>query len=258
MTWNSGYKARFTLWRRIINPPSTSVTWPSKTLPSKLFCQLPISIYPPTLLPFTLSFHRTSSVLDLLASDKAAICDLLILDRINQTIVNLERQLEKNHRLAAQRFPVLLQHRMAQQLPQHIHDILQPDCRHCRLCRQQPIPFQQPSQLVVSSSSSSSSSSTRNRYWQVPPYPTRPNPIPVASTSTVKPPLFPPLTTCSGWVYPWNYFTANAADCLRHLQTIPEERQWGTAAFPIVVEDPEAEDDIFQCYYHWFINEGHD
>ena len=30
------------------------------------------------------------------------------------------------------------------------------------------------------------------------------------------------------------------------------------AAFPIVVEDPKAEDNIFQRYYHWFINEGRD
>ena len=51
---------------------------------------------------------------------------------------------------------------------------------------------------------------------------------------------------------------ANAANCLRRLQMIPEERRQGTAAFPIVVKDPEAEDNIFQRYYHWFINEGHD
>lgn len=50
----------------------------------------------------TLPFHRISSVLDLLASDKATTQDLLILDRINQTIVNLERQLDKNHWLATQ------------------------------------------------------------------------------------------------------------------------------------------------------------
>ena len=50
----------------------------------------------------------------------------------------------------------------------------------------------------------------------------------------------------------------NAADCLCRLQTVPEEQQWGTALFPIVVEAPEVEDDIFQRYYQWFINEGRD
>ena len=90
------------------------------------------------------------------------------------------------------------------------------------------------------------------------PYPRRHDPIPVASTSTTGPLPFPPLTTCSGRVYPHNYFMANTADCLRHLQTIPEERQRGTVAFPIVVKDPEAKDNIFQWYYHWFINEGRD
>ena len=48
------------------------------------------------------------------------------------------------------------------------------------------------------------------------------------------------------------------ADCLRHLQTIPEEQRRGTAPFLIVVEDPEANDDIFQRYYRWFINKGRD
>ena len=78
------------------------------------------------------------------------------------------------------------------------------------------------------------------------------------STSATRPPLFPPLTTRSGRVYPQNYFEANAADCLRRLQIILEERQQGTAPFPIVVKDPEADNDIFQWYYHWFINEGRD
>ena len=83
----------------------------------------------------TLPFHRISSILDLLTSDEAATQDLLILDRINQTIVNLERQLNENHWLATQRFLALLQHRLAQRLPQYIHDIQQLDCGHCRLCR---------------------------------------------------------------------------------------------------------------------------
>ena len=59
---------------------------------------------------YTLLFHQISSVLNLLASDEAATHDLLILDQINQTIVNLERQLDKNHWLATQRFLTLLQH----------------------------------------------------------------------------------------------------------------------------------------------------
>ena len=92
----------------------------------------------------------------------------------------------------------------------------------------------------------------------MPPYPRRRDPIPVTSTSAARPPLFPPLTTHSGRIYPQNYFEANAADCLHCLQTIPDEHQRGTAAFPIVVEDPDADDNIFQRYYHWFINEGHD
>ena len=61
-----------------------------------------------------------------------------------------------------------------------------------------------------------------------------------------------------GQVYPRNYFKANAADCLHRLRTVPEEQQWGTALFPIAVEAPEVEDDIFQWYYRWFINEGRD
>ena len=61
-----------------------------------------------------------------------------------------------------------------------------------------------------------------------------------------------------GQVYPRNYFEANAADCLHRLRTVPEEQQWGTALFPIAVEAPEAEDDIFQRYYRWFINKGWD
>ena len=71
---------------------------------------------------YTLPFHRISSILNLLASDEAATHDLLILDQINQTIVNLERQLDENHQLAAQRLLILLQHRLVQQLPQYIHD----------------------------------------------------------------------------------------------------------------------------------------
>ena len=90
---------------------------------------------------FTLPFCQISSVLDFLASDEAATQDLLILDQINQNIVALERQLDKNHRLATQRFSALLQHWSAQHLPQYIHNAQQPDCEHCRLCQRQPTPF---------------------------------------------------------------------------------------------------------------------
>ena len=43
-----------------------------------------------TFIIYTLPFDRISSILDLLASDEAATHDLLVLDQINQTIVNLE------------------------------------------------------------------------------------------------------------------------------------------------------------------------
>ena len=179
---------------------------------------------------YTLPFDRISSILDLLASDEAATHDLLVLDWINQTIVNLEWQLNKNHRLAAQRLSTLLWHWIAQQLPQQIHNAQQLDCGHCQLCHWKPTSFWQPSQPVssLSSSSSSSSSSARSRYCQMSPYPRPSNPIPLTSTSTTAPLPFPPLTTHSGQVYPCTYFEANAADCLCHLQTILEERQWGT------------------------------
>ena len=78
----------------------------------------------------------------------------------------------------------------------------------------------------------------------MPPYSRPLNPTP--STSASAPLPFPPLTTHLGWVYPRNYFKANAADCLRGLQTVSEEQQWGTSHFPIVVKAPEVEDDIFQ------------
>ena len=119
---------------------------------------------------YTLPFDRISSILDLLASDEAATHDLLVLDWIDQTIVNLEWQLNKNHRLAAQRLSTLLWHWIAQQLPQQIHNAQQLDCGHCQLCHWQPTSFWQPSQPVssLSSSSSSSSSLARSRYCQIP------------------------------------------------------------------------------------------
>ena len=92
----------------------------------------------------------------------------------------------------------------------------------------------------------------------MPSYPRQSTPLPIPSTSTTAPPPFPWMTTRSDKVYPRNQFEANAADCLHCLQTVPEERLQGTAAFPIVVEDSNAEDNIFQQYYHWFINKGQD
>ena len=143
-----------------------------------------------------------------------------------------------------------------QHLPQRLHDHLHPDCGHCQLCRRRPTPFSSPAPSSSSSLSSSPSPSAGRRHRQTSPC-SRPLP-PVPSSSTVTLPLFPPLTTHSRWVYPRNYFKANAANCLCRLQTVPEKQRWGTALFPIVVEAPEAEDDIFQHYYWWFINEGQD
>ena len=197
----------------------------------------------------TLPFNWISFVLNLLTNDDAATQNLLTLDRINETIVGLERQLDKNHRLAAQHFSTLLRRQTARHLPQRLHEHLNPDCGRCWLWRRRPTPFSSPTPSSPSSTWSPSPPSTRNRRPQTSPYS---RPLPSA------PPPFPPLTTRSGWVYPRNYFEANAADCLRRLQTVPEERRWGTAPFPIVVEAPEAEDDIFQRYYRWFINEGRD
>ena len=57
----------------------------------------------------TLPFHNISFVLNLLPNDNAATQNLLTLDRINQTIVGLEQQLDENHRLATQHFSTLLQ-----------------------------------------------------------------------------------------------------------------------------------------------------
>ena len=197
----------------------------------------------------TLPFHHISFVLDLLTNDNTATQNLLTLDRVNQTIVGLEQQLDENHRLAAHHFSTLLWRQTAQHLPQCLHEHLNRECGHCQLRRCQPTPFSSPAPSSSSSAWSPPSSSTRSCRQRTSPY-SRPLPL--------VPPPFPPLTTHSGQVYPRNYFEANAANCLRRLQTVPEERRWGTAPFPIVVEAPEAEDDIFQWYYRWFINEGRD
>ena len=109
----------------------------------------------------TLPFNNISFVLDLLAHDNAATQNLLTLDRINQTIVGLERQLDENHKLAAQHFSTLLRWQTVQHLPQWIHDAQNPDCGCCRLRCRQPTPFQWTILLPTSSSSSSSPSPSR-------------------------------------------------------------------------------------------------
>ena len=212
----------------------------------------------------SLPLHRILAVLDLLASDQAATCNLLILDQINQTIINLEWQIDEHHQLATQQFSLLLQHRSAHRIPQHVHNIEQLDCQCCQIRCRWPNHFPWPSQPIIvhasfsKSESSSLSSSLQTWYQWMPSYPHHPTLVPVALTSTTAPTPFPLMTTCSSQVYSQNYFKANAADCLQHFQVIPEEWWWGMAAFPIVVEEPDAKDNIFQWYYHWFINEGQD
>ena len=177
-----------------------------------------------TFAKYTLPFDKISSILDLFASDEAATHNLLALDQVNQSIVALERRLDEHHRLAALKFSSLLRHPIALCLPQIIHENQQPDCGRCQLHQRQPTPFwHSPMQTTSSSSSSTSSHSSANRrcYHQMPPYPRPSHPVP--STSAIPLP-FPPLTTRSGRIYPWNYFEANAEDCLRHLQTVPEEQ----------------------------------
>ena len=66
----------------------------------------------------TISFNNISFALDLLTHDDAATQNLLVLDRINQTIIGLERQLDEQHRLAAQRFSSLLRWHSVQNFPQ--------------------------------------------------------------------------------------------------------------------------------------------
>ena len=50
----------------------------------------------------TLPLHQISSIIDLLASDPVVTHDLLVLDQINQTVLNLEQQLDEQHHLAVQ------------------------------------------------------------------------------------------------------------------------------------------------------------
>ena len=253
-TWNSQHKTCSIVWWWTVYPLATSVNKPFFTMaqPSSPTFETVLSIPHYNLLAHTFAIHTLplhwiSLILDLLASDPAATHDLLLLDQVNQMIVNLEWQLDEQHQLAVQWFSTLLQHQSASRLPQHIQNIEHSDCWHCWIWHWQPTPFAwchlQP--IVVSSSesdfsSSSSSSSAQNQY-QMPSYPCQSPLILVASTSSTIPPSF--LQTDR--VYPHTQFKANTSNCLQHLQTVPEEQVWGMAVFPIVVEDPEANDDIF-------------
>ena len=104
----------------------------------------------------TIPFNNISFALNLLTHDDAATQNLLMLDRINQTIIGLERQLDEHHRLVARYFSSLLQRHSARTFPQQFYDHLHLDCGRCRLRRRRPTPFNSP---IPSSSSSSSSSS---------------------------------------------------------------------------------------------------
>ena len=115
----------------------------------------------------TIPFNNISFALDLLTHDDAATQNLLVLDRINQTIIGLERQLDEHRRLAAQHFSSLLQRHSVQNFPQRFHDYLHPNCGCCHLRRRRPTPFNSP----IPSSSSSSSSSPLDRYRHLPSYP---------------------------------------------------------------------------------------
>ena len=110
----------------------------------------------------TLPLHWISAIINLLASDPA-----------------LKWQLDEQHCLAAQQFSLLLTHQSASWIPQHIHDVKQPDCWHCWIWQWRPTPYtRQQSQSIVihgsssesNSSSSSSSSSVLEQYRQMPSY----------------------------------------------------------------------------------------
>ena len=211
----------------------------------------------------TLSLHQISSIIDLLSSDPVATHDLLTLDQVDQTVLNMEWQLDEQH-LAVWRFSTLITHNSASQIPQHIHEIKQPDCWKCCIQQQCPTPHPQHrlQPIIIhdlsSESPSSSSSSIWEQYRWMPSYPRWSPAIPIASTSTAPTIPFPQMATQSDWVLAWTWFEANAPDYLQRLQTVPEEQWLGTADFLIVVKSSEAEEDIFKQYYHWFINERHD
>ena len=91
MTRAFRYETSFTLWQRTVDPSSPTVNMAHQNPSFKTIQSTPhLNLSAHTFIIYTLPFHRISSVLGFLASDEAATNDLLILDRINQTIVNLE------------------------------------------------------------------------------------------------------------------------------------------------------------------------
>ena len=110
----------------------------------------------------TIPFNNISFALDLLTHDEAATQNLLILDRVNQAIIGLERQLDEHRQLATRHFSSLLQQHSAQHFPQRFHEYLYPNCGRCRLRRRRPTPFNSP--VPTSSSSSSSPPSRHQRF----------------------------------------------------------------------------------------------
>ena len=238
-----------------------NMSWPVSPTFETVLSILHYNLSAHTFAIHTFPLHQISSIIDLLASDPVVTCDLLVLDQINKTILNLEWQLDEQHCLAVQWFSILLTHHSASWIPQHIHNIEQPDCRQCHIWQWQPTPHprHRPEPIIIhgslseSKSSSSFSSSIQECYRQMPSYPCQPSTTPVASTSTTLTASFPWMTILSDQVLAWTWFEANAPDYLCRLQTVPEEHWWGMAAFPIMVESLEAEETIFQQYYHWFI-----
>ena len=115
----------------------------------------------------TVPFNNISFALDLLTHDEAATQNLLILDRVNQAIIGLERQLDEHRRLATRHFTSLLHRHSTLHFPQRFHEYLYPNCGRCRLRRRRPTPFNSPIP------SSSSSSSPPSRHQHSPSYQTR-------------------------------------------------------------------------------------
>ena len=260
------------MWRWIIHPPMTqlkpflsTMTQPTSPAFETIFSIPHYNLSAHTFAVHTLPLYWISSIINLLASDPVATCDLLVLDQINQTILSLKQQLDKQHCLTAWHFSTLLSHQSASQIPQHIHDIEQPDCRHCQIQWWQPTPcarqWSQPIIIIHCLSLTPCllplllfGSNTGGCL-----------PIPADPQPSQSPLSLLQLHLFHKWPHdlirfllklgsrrmPWTIY-------LRQLQTVPEERRWGTAAFPIVVESPEAEETIFQHYYHWFINKGQD
>ena len=254
------------LWLWWNYPSLTNMSWPASPTFKTILSIPRYNLSAHTFATHTLPLHWISSIINFLASNSAVTHDLLILKQINQTILNLEWQLDEQHCLAAWWFSILLAHHSASWIPQYIHNIKQPDCRQYHIWWQQltPHPRHRSQPIIVhgsssksKSSSSSSSSSVWEWYRQMPSYPHCPSATLVASTSTLIV-SFPRMTTWSDQVLAQTWFEVNALDYLCRLWTAPEEQWWGMVEFPIVVESPEAEETIFQQYYHWFINEGCD